>query len=71
MVKRVFYGEVANKKVAALKDLTRREFALLSVLVVLTLGIGVYPQVITEMTQATSSQFLNHMATSKLPQVGM
>jgi NADH-quinone oxidoreductase subunit M len=71
MVKRVFYGEVANKKVAALKDLTRREFALLTVLAVLTIGIGVYPQVITEMTQATSIKFLEHMATSKLPTAGM
>ncbi len=71
MVKRVFYGEVANKKVAALKDLTRREFALLTVLALLTIGIGVYPQVITEMTQATSMRFLDHMATSKLPTAGM
>jgi len=71
MVKRVFYGEVANKKVAALKDLTRREFALLTVLALLTIGIGVYPQVITEMTQATSIRFLEHMATSKLPTAGM
>ncbi|MDG1096681.1 MAG: NADH-quinone oxidoreductase subunit M [Methylophilaceae bacterium] len=70
MVKRVFYGEVANKKVAALKDLTRREFALLTVLALLTIGIGVYPQVITEMTQATSMRFLDHMATSKLPTAG-
>jgi NADH-quinone oxidoreductase subunit M len=71
MVKRVFYGEAANKKVAALKDLTRREFAMLGVLAALTLGIGVYPQAITGMTQATSERFLNHMTTSKLPSVGM
>jgi NADH-quinone oxidoreductase subunit M len=71
MVKRVFYGSVANSKVAALKDLTRREFALLAVLALLTIGIGVYPQLITEMTQATSIKFLNHMATSKLPMAGM
>ena len=71
MVKRVFYGEIANDKVSGLKDLTNREFALLSVLALFTLGIGVYPQVITELTQATSGQFLNHMAISKLPAVGM
>ncbi len=71
MVKRVFYGTVANSKVAALKDVTRREFALLTVLAFLTIGIGVYPQVITEMTQATSIRFLNHMAISKLPTAGM
>lgn len=71
MVKRVFYGDVANQKVAALKDLTRREFMLLGVLAVFTIGLGVYPQAITEITQATSAQFLNHMANSKLPVAGM
>ena len=71
MVKRVFYGEAANKKVSALKDLTRRELLLLTVLALFTLGLGVYPEPITEMTQATSAQFLNHMATSKLPVAGM
>lgn len=71
MVKRVFYGEVANTKVSALKDLTRREFMLLTVLAIFTLGLGIYPEPITELTQATSAQFLNHMATSKLPLAGM
>lgn len=71
MVKRVFYGEAGNSKVSALKDLTRREFMLLAVLALLTLGFGVYPEPITELTQATSAQFLNHMATSKLPVAGM
>jgi NADH-quinone oxidoreductase subunit M len=71
MVKRVFYGEASNSKVAALKDLTRREFLLLSVLALFTLGLGVYPQPITALTQTTSAQFLDHMATSKLPVAGM
>ncbi len=71
MVKRVFYGVVANDKVSALKALNKREFALLSILALFTLGIGVYPDVLTELTQATSVQFLNHMAVSKLPAVGM
>jgi NADH-quinone oxidoreductase subunit M len=71
MVKRVFYGEAGNQKVSVLKDLTRREFMLLAVLAVFTLGLGIYPDPITELTQATSAQFLNHMATSKLPMAGM
>lgn len=71
MVKRVFYGEMANSKVAALKDLTRRELLLLGVLALFTLGLGVYPQPIAELTQTTTAQFLNHMATSKLPMAGM
>ncbi len=71
MVKRVFYGDVANNKVSALQDLTKREFMLLAILALFTLGLGVYPDPITELTQTTSAQFLNHMATSKLPMAGM
>ncbi len=71
MGKRVFYGDVANNKVSALQDLTKREFMLLAILALFTLGLGVYPDPITELTQTTSAQFLNHMATSKLPMAGM
>lgn len=71
MVKRVFYGSVANDKVAALSDINKREFLLLAVLALFTIGLGVYPQAITEMTQSTSAWFLNHMAESKLPVAGI
>lgn len=71
MVKRVFYGAIANSYVADLVDINRREMLILGVLAVLVIGFGVYPQPITELLQATSTQFLNHMATSKLPQAGM
>ena len=70
MVKRVFYGEVANKHVAELKDLNKRELLILSVLAAMVLGFGVYPKPITDLTHATASQFLNHMAISKLPAAG-
>ncbi|PKO24988.1 MAG: NADH-quinone oxidoreductase subunit M [Betaproteobacteria bacterium HGW-Betaproteobacteria-8] len=67
MVKRVFFGEVANTHVAELKDINRREFLILGVLAVLVLGFGLYPAPITEMTNATVTQLLSHMAHSKLP----
>ncbi|HEY0562100.1 MAG TPA: NADH-quinone oxidoreductase subunit M [Methylophilus sp.] len=67
MTKRVFYGEVANKHVAELKDLNPREFLILAVLAILVIGFGVYPEPITEMLQATSVEFLKHMEVSKLP----
>ncbi|ROH86192.1 NADH-quinone oxidoreductase subunit M [Pseudomethylobacillus aquaticus] len=67
MVKRVFFGEIANAHVAELKDLNRREFLILGVLTVLVIGFGVYPQPITEMTHASVSQLLSHLAQSKLP----
>ncbi|WP_334106956.1 NADH-quinone oxidoreductase subunit M [Methylobacillus sp.] len=67
MIKRVYYGEVANPQVAALKDINCREFFILALLAVLVLGFGIYPQPITEMTHATVGQLLEHMALSKLP----
>lgn len=67
MVKRVFYGEVANEKVAALKDLNKREFLILAILAALVLALGVYPQPLTDMTNATVTQLLSHLAQSKLP----
>ncbi|MCB5183659.1 NADH-quinone oxidoreductase subunit M [Methylobacillus gramineus] len=67
MIKRVYYGEVTNTHVAALTDINRREFLILGLLAILVLGFGIYPQPITEMTHATVSQLLEHMASSKLP----
>jgi len=67
MVKRVFYGEIANENVAALKDLNRREFLILAILAVMVLALGIYPQPLTEMTGATVSQLLSHLSQSKLP----
>lgn len=66
MVKRVFYGDVANENVATLKDLNKREFFILAILALLTLGLGLYPQALTQMTNATVTQLLSQLAQSKL-----
>ena len=67
MVKRVFFGEIQNAEVKALKDLSRREFLILGILASLVLGFGVYPKPITDLTHASTENFLQHMATPKLP----
>jgi NADH-quinone oxidoreductase subunit M len=67
MVKRVFYGEIGNSHVAELKDLNKREFLILSVLAIMVIGFGVYPQPITELTHATVNNLLSHLAVSKIP----
>lgn len=67
MVKRIFYGEVANQHVAALKDINKREFLILAILALLVLGLGIYPEPLTNMTNATVNQFLLNLAHSKLP----
>jgi len=67
MVKRVFFGDIANSHVAELVDLNKRELLILGTLAILVIGFGVYPQPITEMTHATVAQFLDHMAQTKIP----
>ncbi len=67
MVKRVFYGEVANANVAALKDLNKREFLILAILAVFVLALGIYPEPLTNVTNATVNQLLSHLSHSKLP----
>jgi NADH-quinone oxidoreductase subunit M len=70
MVKRVFYGDIANTHVADLKDINRREFLILAVLAAMVIGFGVYPKLITDFTHVSAAQWLSHMAISKLPVVG-
>jgi NADH-quinone oxidoreductase subunit M len=67
MVKRVFFGEIANSHVAELVDLNKRELLILSTLAILVIGFGVYPKPITDMTHATVTQFLHHMSATKIP----
>ena len=61
MVKRVFYGEARNQKIRALKDISWREFFILSILALLIILVGVYPKIITDMTNASTVQFIEHM----------
>jgi NADH-quinone oxidoreductase subunit M len=67
MVKRVYFGEMVHAHVKALTDINKRELLMLSVLAILVIGFGVYPQPITEMTHATVEQFLGHMSQTKIP----
>ncbi len=65
MYKRVWFGEVANPRVAALADLSRREFWLLATLVAAILAMGVYPKPFTDVMHASVSNLLDHVARSK------
>jgi NADH-quinone oxidoreductase subunit M len=57
--------------VADLKDLSRREFLILATLALMVIGLGVYPKIITDFTHVSATQWLGHMATSKLPLAGL
>jgi len=65
MYKRVWFGDVANPRVAALSDLSRREFWLLATLVAAILAMGVYPKPFTDVMHASTSNLLDQVTRSK------
>jgi NADH-quinone oxidoreductase subunit M len=66
MVKRVYFGAVANDDVKALADINAREFTMLAILAAAVLWMGVYPKPFTDVMQASVTQLLEHVAVSKL-----
>jgi len=66
MVKRVIYGEVANKNVAELNDLHMREFVVLGILALAVLLIGLWPAPLVDMMSATVNDLLTQASQSKL-----
>jgi NADH-quinone oxidoreductase subunit M len=67
MVKRVYFGEVANDNVRGLTDLDRREFWMLGVLAAAVLWMGVYPRPFTDVMHGSVVELLQHVSQSKLP----
>ena len=67
MVKRVYFGPVANAQVGALADLNAREFGMLALLAVAVLAMGVYPKPFTDAMNVSVTELLKHVAISKLP----
>ena len=66
MVKRVYFGDVANEDVRALTDINHREFLMLGLLAAATLWMGVYPKPFTDVMDASVTELLRHVAVSKL-----
>jgi NADH-quinone oxidoreductase subunit M len=66
MYKRVIFGAVANKNVAALVDLNWRETAVLGALAAAVLLMGVYPLPFTEVMHASVHELLRHVSAPKL-----
>lgn len=66
MVKRVVFGPIENPQVAELKDLDRREFAILMIVASGVLIIGVWPAPLLEVMDASVDRLLMHVAVSKL-----
>lgn len=66
MVKRVYYGEIANPHVAELKDLNGREWLVLGVFATGVLAIGVYPKPLTDLMEPSIAHLAQQLAASKL-----
>ncbi len=66
MVKRVYFGPVANDHVKALTDLNSREFLMMAVLAIAVLWMGVYPKPFTDVMHVSVTELLKHVAQSKL-----
>ncbi len=66
MVKRVYFGEVANDHVRELQDINGREFFMLALLAAAVLWMGLYPKPFTDVMNVSVANLLQHVATPKL-----
>ncbi len=66
MVKRVYFGPVANKNVGSMIDINGRETVMLALLAVLVLAMGLYPKPVTDTMHVSVTELLRHVSVSKL-----
>ncbi|MFO1221083.1 MAG: NADH-quinone oxidoreductase subunit M [Burkholderiaceae bacterium] len=66
MVKRVYFGDVANQHVRELTDVNTREFVMLALLAIAVLWMGLYPKPFTDVMNVSVGELLKHVAQSKL-----
>jgi NADH-quinone oxidoreductase subunit M len=66
MVKRVYFGDVANHHVRELQDINGREFLMLGLLAAAVLAMGLYPKPYTDSMNVSVAELLKHVAASKL-----
>lgn len=65
MVKRVVLGPVIREEVAFLRDLNRSEITVFSLLILLIVCLGVWPEPLVNLVQASSSHLIDQMLVSK------
>ncbi len=66
MVKRVYFGDVANGDVKALTDINAREFLALGLLAAATLWMGLFPKPFTDLMNPSVAELLRHVAVPKI-----
>ena len=65
LVKKVFYGEVSNNNVMNLVDVNSRELILLVIFSLFILLLGVKPDLITSVTEASVTNLVDHVGRGK------
>lgn len=60
LYREVIFGEVVNDKLADIADLTKREWVILTPLAFLTILLGVYPSLITDITAASVENLITN-----------
>ena len=65
LIKRVFYGDIGNAKVGNLSDIKSKDFIVLGTLASLILFVGVYPKIISDITNSSVLQFIELISFSK------
>ena len=66
MYKRVIFGAVANRGVASMPDLNRREFWLLALVALAVLAMGVWPKPFIDVMHVSVADLLAHVAKTKI-----
>ena len=66
MYKRVIFGTVTNPHVAEMKDINRREFAILAILAATVLGMGLWPEPFIAVVHQAANDLIAHVAQSKI-----
>ncbi|HEY4731903.1 MAG TPA: proton-conducting transporter membrane subunit, partial [Gammaproteobacteria bacterium] len=66
LIKRVIFGDIANKHVAELKDLNCREAIVLGSLAVVVLFFGIWPAPLIDVMHESVNHLLEHVVNSKL-----
>jgi NADH-quinone oxidoreductase subunit M len=67
LVKRVIFGAVANERVAAMQDLNAREFGVLAALAGAVLLLGLWPEPLVRLMEASVHHLLEQATISKIP----
>ncbi|MGH8273398.1 MAG: NADH-quinone oxidoreductase subunit M [Gammaproteobacteria bacterium] len=66
LMKTVVFGKVTNERVAALKDISPREFLMLGLVIVPVFLIGFYPQIILRVMHPTITHLVAHVVPAAL-----